>query len=645
MSALTPPPEHLSRTTVFVTAHTGGPQAAAVLVACFNAGQPLHEPLVPDGATCTHILLEHGHGDVVRDALPVLSRSLTVADVHGDTPLHVAAKRGDAASCSVLLGVVEETGVDCNARNAAGDTPLMLAAASGHEATCLVLLTHCDTVVHRHAAALAARAGMRRACARMLQIVACGDADAPQRLAEVMMRAAIQKCDTSAPVIEMLLTPTGDELDGVSLDAAALCSVMDESGNTLLMLAIRQRHVQLCLLLLAAGAPVHGVGTETDDEDAPCTTLIMAAHAALHIASVPWYDVCTRIIEAGVDVNAVGFGGCTALMLLMPVQQVHEPPLLEAAVHVCNLMLTAGADIAITSTSGSTALHEGILAFIALQNEASGALMPLTELLLRMLSHSNVREVVNLPFPERDGETLLTAVCKRRPRGADMQDLVRGSLITAGADVNAARADRYTPLLLAARHRQVVACQQLTTAGAELGCTGDDGATVLSSCACIPALEPISIAAVASATVNISAVGKRKGDDGIASGQQEPPLIAALRTRQHALVDAILSKLFSDGFVPAYATDALLLAVEEPYLPAVDVLLARCGITRPAAAAFGIALAQRNAAVVRRLLAAGFCILPHLRALSADNATRHSGASFTCPSSTFCYCGPMGAAA
>jgi ankyrin repeat protein len=60
-----------------------------------------------------------------------------MADVHGTTPLHIAAEEGNDAVVTVLLAA----GARVDAANSAGTTPLYVAAAHGHDAVVTALLS------------------------------------------------------------------------------------------------------------------------------------------------------------------------------------------------------------------------------------------------------------------------------------------------------------------------------------------------------------------------------------------------------------------------------------------------------------------------------------------------------------------------
>ena len=61
----------------------------------------------------------------------------SLRDNNGNTPLHLAARRGYDEIVKVLL---DQPNVDVNAKDGSGKTPLHLAASEGHRKICQVLL-------------------------------------------------------------------------------------------------------------------------------------------------------------------------------------------------------------------------------------------------------------------------------------------------------------------------------------------------------------------------------------------------------------------------------------------------------------------------------------------------------------------------
>jgi ankyrin repeat protein len=125
-----------------------------------------------------------------------------------------------------------------------------------------------------------------------------------------------------------------------SLNQGTEIDVTDEHGQTALMLAAYEGHVDTVKLLLQHGAS-HGLQNRFGG------TALMLASFNGHL------EVVTELLKAGADVNAKSKNGYTALM-----QAAVKPN--EAAVQIINLLLDQKADINAQDNEGYTALMRAV---------------------------------------------------------------------------------------------------------------------------------------------------------------------------------------------------------------------------------------------------------------------------------------------
>jgi ankyrin repeat protein len=125
-----------------------------------------------------------------------------------------------------------------------------------------------------------------------------------------------------------------------SLNQGTEIDVTDEHGQTALMLAAYEGHVDTVRLLLQ-----HGASPDLQNRLGG-TALILASFNG-HL------EVVTELLKAGADVNAKSKNGYTALM-----QAAVKPN--EAAVQIINLLLDQKADINAQDEEGYTALMRAV---------------------------------------------------------------------------------------------------------------------------------------------------------------------------------------------------------------------------------------------------------------------------------------------
>jgi ankyrin repeat protein len=125
-----------------------------------------------------------------------------------------------------------------------------------------------------------------------------------------------------------------------SLNQGIDVNVTDEHGQTALMLAADQGHVDTVKLLLQ-----HGASPDIQNK---------VGGAALMLASFNGHlEVVTELLKAGADVNAKTKSGDTALMIASARQN-------ETAVQIINLLLDQKADINAQDKEGYTSLMRAV---------------------------------------------------------------------------------------------------------------------------------------------------------------------------------------------------------------------------------------------------------------------------------------------
>lgn len=204
----------------------------------------------------------------------------------------------------------------------------------------------------------------------------------------------------------------------------------------------------LLALLLLLGC--HAGPAPAQEQDAPADPGLSDVEKLLAGAHANRIDVILRYLQKGVDVNARGKNGYTALMVAAG----------RGSRDAVELLLARGADVDLANDEGWTALMEAIYR----EHEETA------KRLLRAGADVNARE-------DRKGLTPLLIAAR-----TDMPDIV-AALIEKGADVNAAERERgLTPLHLALGSDELKADEiaaELLVAGADAGKPAADGFTPL----------------------------------------------------------------------------------------------------------------------------------------------------------------------
>lgn len=254
-------------------------------------------------------------------------------DEQGNSPLCLAAERGDVQMCKLLMeyGATQQG-------NGNGETPLFFAAVRGHVDVCRLLLDQGATYVAnkqgRTPLSVAAELGRANVCRLLLERGATHDADSE---GETPLHWAVmdESEDTCKVLLDGHARHTRNKQGQTPLWIAAeignvdLCRLLlnynsplvpNNNGETPLWIAAKNGHVEICRMLLGAGA------TQIAENSQGITPLLIAT-SRNHL------EVCRVLLEHGATFDADEEG---------------MTPLYSAAadgnVELVKLLLTYGAD-------------------------------------------------------------------------------------------------------------------------------------------------------------------------------------------------------------------------------------------------------------------------------------------------------------
>ncbi|KAJ9144492.1 NACHT and Ankyrin domain protein [Pleurostoma richardsiae] len=262
------------------------------------------------------ILLEKGADPRVTIRQP---HDSTYVFLSGATLLHIGAAQRSIETCKMAI----EHGVDVNAKmERLGDTALHLATSSGHPDIIRILVKNGANIEEKDASGTTA---LVQALARMSEDPAL-----------VLMEEGADTRATSSHGQTTLLLAAGNGFDRVVERLVArnvAINKLDDMGNSALSEAVKRGRVASVRMLIKAGADLQWKSTNGE--------------SLLHLAA--WHgdeDVLTPLIKQGLDVNAWSARGT-------PLHDASS----SANKAAVELLLKAGADIAIKDCDGRTALH------------------------------------------------------------------------------------------------------------------------------------------------------------------------------------------------------------------------------------------------------------------------------------------------
>ncbi|MFC4726623.1 ankyrin repeat domain-containing protein [Coralloluteibacterium thermophilus] len=208
-----------------------------------------------------------------------------LADPHGETPLHHAARSSDAAVAALLL----DAGAALEARDAEGNTPLSAACAAGSWRLARFLLER---------GARPEPAGGRPA----LLAAAAGDDDPAGVALLLRHRARVDAADAQGRTALMVASAAGNaEIVAALVAAGATLDLRDRAGASALLEAARGGHLAVIEALARAGADPGGSDAEGRN------ALVVACEAGVEP------EVLRALLAHGVDPQQADAQGRRAL--------------------------------------------------------------------------------------------------------------------------------------------------------------------------------------------------------------------------------------------------------------------------------------------------------------------------------------------
>eukprot|EP00953_Heterococcus_sp_UTEX-ZZ885_P007549 4571-Heterococcus_DN1.PRE.1 len=260
-----------------------------MLDALLRAGADPRVRTAPDCQTALHVAAQKGTAECCELLLAQGADTLLEAkDRDGSTALLLASSEGTLENVRMLI----QHGADVNTTGSAGETPLMVACAGVHPKLVVVLLE------------------------------AGADIIATDRDGESALFDAVRR--NSVALVQLLLNNGAD------------ITITDIKGETALFKAVYKGHVFMMELLIK-----RGFSTTAVDNDG--STLLMVAAVNEQKAAAEW------LIQHGLAVNAVNNGGATALHYATLKGSSGDTSMLE-------LLLANGIDVQKCTNDGHIAL-------------------------------------------------------------------------------------------------------------------------------------------------------------------------------------------------------------------------------------------------------------------------------------------------
>ncbi|KAL9133602.1 MAG: hypothetical protein Q9175_005214 [Cornicularia normoerica] len=426
-------------------------------------GASLEAAITLHKLTPLHLAARHGQAEVVRVLLEKGAR-LAALDEKGLTPLHYASKYSYANVLSLLL----DASADCNAVDIDNNTALGFACNNGNLMVVRMLLTksECDMGSDRRGQlsplSVASAKGFF-SCAQFLL-----DKNAKMEVQEVEDRTPlcyaalnghVELCQLllkhganpndsieENPILSVVATRGNLEIVKVLVENGAEIDATDSEDQTALLKASNMGHTTLVACLLGYGANVY-------HEDVHGSTSIQYA------ASRGYMEIVQFLNDSGADLQGPSSSGWTPLHLCYDQPEITSfllknganvnsvtkdgyTPLYVATVNnnpeVMKLLLEAGANINLRYTRNKFPLQIAVT-------------MNLEEV-LRVLMEYNP----NVDFVDDDGDTALNCI------NSDTSLTIAKILVNGGADPNIRDKMQDTPICTAALRRNSEILKYLT---------------------------------------------------------------------------------------------------------------------------------------------------------------------------------------
>ena len=179
------------------------------------------------------------HVQLVWILTPYVRCNPSIVDNYGNTPLHIAARKGHMDVCSHIIST---TKCDLNLQNTEGDTVLHIAVRKGHMdlSRCIISTTKCDlnlqntegdTVLH-----IAVRKGHMDVCSLIISTTKC-DLELHNTEADTVLHIAVRQ--ENHPLVKSLVKSCKPNIQGYS-------------KKTPLHIAAEKGNLDICRLLLGA---------------------------------------------------------------------------------------------------------------------------------------------------------------------------------------------------------------------------------------------------------------------------------------------------------------------------------------------------------------------------------------------------------
>jgi ankyrin repeat protein len=394
-----------------------------LLVLLLSRGASVCLQTTPHGDTALHLAARKGYTDKCRLLVGKDPRVLTVKDSRGCAALLAAAHEGHCETVQLL----HELGAELSATDAHGDSALGVAAAGNHLPVMAYLLS-CGADVNAVSAVTGITplfSAVSRSSIEAMQLLL-------ERGADLNYRTTKEGFDAVFIAAEVGQVRALQHLVSLGLD----CDTLDVRGSSPLMLSATFGHTAAVEYLLSQGADIHRLNVEH------CDAL---RHAATH-SKRP--ELVELLLANGAAVDVRSVNGTTALSATAA-----NGDAASAAV-----LLAAGSDTAQVSDDGTTCLHRAVM-------DKHAACVTL------LLEHGVAAVIDSLaPFCTCCGPLTALMMCAEP---AVLQQLLR-----AGADVHKTTAAGDTCLHVAAKHKYTAAVLcLLIKAGVDLAAVNSDGLT------------------------------------------------------------------------------------------------------------------------------------------------------------------------